>query len=109
MEILHFFIMGFRCYSKNMSERKNLSTDLRKYARQTNTRLVVGGTLIIFIIGIALIYAFYGPTGAISGVLCFVGGLSPLALILVGFWLLEFFLKWYRGREDGGQPAENEE
>ena len=66
-----------------------MSRDLRKYANQTNIRLILGGVLLIFVIGIGLIYLFYGQGAALTGLLCLVVGLIPLFLIWLMFWLLE--------------------
>jgi hypothetical protein len=70
-----------------------MSRDLRKYASQTNIRLILGGILLIFVIGIGLIYFFYGQGAALSGLLCLVVGLIPIVLIWLMFWLLEFITK----------------
>jgi TM2 domain-containing membrane protein YozV len=67
--------------------------DLRKYARETNTRLIVGALLVLFIIGDGLIYLIYGPGAAITGLLCLVGGLVPIILILLFFVLLDWIVK----------------
>lgn len=70
-----------------------MSRDLRKYARQTNIRLILGGVFLIFVIGIGLIYLFYGQGAALTGLLCLVVGLIPLFLIWFMFWVLEFITK----------------
>jgi uncharacterized membrane protein YuzA (DUF378 family) len=70
-----------------------MSRDLRKYARQTNIRLILGGVLLIFVIGVGLIYLFYGQGAALTGLLCLVVGLIPLILIWLMFWVLEFITK----------------
>lgn len=70
-----------------------MTRDLRKYARQTNTRLIVGGLLLIFIIGDGLIYLFYGRNAAIMGLLCLMLGLSPLILIWIVLWGLGWVVK----------------
>ena len=70
-----------------------MSRDLRKYARQTNIRLILGGVFLIFVIGIGLIYLFYGQGAALTGLLCLVVGLIPLFLIWLMFWVLEFITK----------------
>jgi hypothetical protein len=58
-----------------------VSRDLRKYARQTNIRLLVGFILLLLLVGDGLIYLIYGPGAAVSGLLCILAGLSPLLLI----------------------------
>lgn len=67
-----------------------MSRDLRRYARQTNTRLVLGGILLLFIVGDGLIYYFYGQGAALMGLVCLAAGLSPLVLI----WLALLLIEW---------------
>jgi hypothetical protein len=65
--------------------------DLRRYARQTNTRLVLGFLIILFLVGDGLIYLFYGQRSAITGLLCLFIGLAPVILIwviLIGFEII---------------------
>ena len=70
-----------------------MSRDLRKYAKQTNVRLVLGGFLLIFFVGLGLIFNFYGPRAALTGLICLLVGLSPLVLIWLLLLLLEFVTK----------------
>jgi predicted membrane protein len=70
-----------------------MSRDLKKYASQTNVRLIVGGLLLLFVVGIGLIYLFYGQGAALTGLLCMVVALIPLILIWVMFIVLEFITK----------------
>ena len=70
-----------------------MSRDLRKYAQQTNVRLIAGGVLVLFVVGLGLIYLFYGPGAALSGLMCLVAGLIPLILIWLGFLILELITK----------------
>jgi energy-converting hydrogenase Eha subunit E len=70
-----------------------MSRDLRKYARQTNIRLLVGFLILLFLIGIGLIYALYGRGAALMGLLCVGAGLVPLVLIAAILWGMELFLK----------------
>jgi len=67
--------------------------DLRKYARQTAVRLIVGALLILFIIGDGLIYIFYGRNSAIMGLLCLLAGLTPVALTLFALLMLDWVAK----------------
>jgi hypothetical protein len=66
-----------------------MSRDLRKYARQTNFRLVIGFILVLFIIGDGLIYIFYGRAAAITGFICLLAAFLPVILILIGLWALD--------------------
>jgi hypothetical protein len=67
--------------------------DLRKYASQTTTRLVVLGILALFIIGDGLIYLIYGPGAAVGGLLCIGAGLIPIVLILIFFAVADWIVK----------------
>ena len=70
-----------------------MSRDLRKYARQTNVRLALGMGLILFVVGIALIYFIWGRGAALGGVLCLLAALIPVALIFLSLWLLDWIQK----------------
>jgi hypothetical protein len=73
-----------------------MSRDLRKYARQTNIQLMVGGLLLLFIVGDGLIYLIYGKAPALMGLLCLLAGLFPLVLV----WLALLFIEWVVKRAD---------
>ena len=70
-----------------------MGRDLRKYARQTNLRLVFGFVFILFLIGDGLIYLFYGRSAAITGFFCLLAGLAPILMILIAFWIINLILK----------------
>lgn len=70
-----------------------MSRDLRKFARQTNVRLLIGMFLLLFVVGLGLIYAFYGKGGLLTGFLCMLGGLSPVVLIVLVLWGMEWLVK----------------
>jgi hypothetical protein len=67
--------------------------DLREYARQTNVQLIAGALIVLFIVGDGLIYWLYGPSAAITGLLCLVGGLVPIVLIVFVLWLMDWIVK----------------
>jgi hypothetical protein len=67
--------------------------DLRKYASQTNVRLITGGILLLFIIGDGLIYVIYGQYAALMGFVCLLAGLAPLLLIWFAMSLLEWLVR----------------
>ena len=75
-----------------------MTRDLRKYARNTNIRLLVGFILLLFFVGGGLIYLIYGPQGAIFGFICLIAGLAPLVLIALLLWVMEWIVK--RANED---------
>ncbi|MBN2145964.1 MAG: hypothetical protein JW726_01205 [Anaerolineales bacterium] len=70
-----------------------MTRDLRRYAKQTNARLLVGFILILFIVGDGLIYWIYGREAALLGLVCLLAGLAPLLLIGLVLWGLEWFTK----------------
>ena len=79
-----------------------MARDLRKYARQTNVRLFAGFILLLLVVGIGLIYRFYGAGGAILGLICLGAGLAPL--ILIGLILLGMEWVVKRANQDTEQP-----
>jgi hypothetical protein len=64
--------------------------DLRRYASQTNLRLLVGGIALLYVVGGGLIYLVYGAPALVSGLLCLTVGLSPMVLI----WLFLSVMGW---------------
>jgi hypothetical protein len=67
--------------------------DLREYARQTNVRLALGAFILLFVIGVALIWVFYGGPAAGMGLVCLLAALFPIILILFIFVGIEWILK----------------
>jgi uncharacterized membrane protein len=67
--------------------------DLRKYAQQTNVRLGVGAFLLLFVVGLGLIYLIYGSGAAVMGFLCLLAGTTPLVLIFLSLALLDWIQK----------------
>ena len=70
-----------------------MTRDLRRYARQTNFRLLIGFLLILFLIGDGLIYWIYGRDAAILGLVCILAGTLPLILIALILFGMEWFVK----------------
>jgi hypothetical protein len=75
-----------------------MTRDLRKYARQTNVRLLAGALLLLFVVGDGLIFVIYGKNAAVMGLLCLFAGMLPVGLILLVLALLEWVTK-KAGRE----------
>jgi hypothetical protein len=67
-----------------------MTRDMRRYAKQTNLRLIIGGIAILVIVGDGLILLFYGRDAAVMGLLCLLAGLLPLLVI----WAVLFFFEW---------------
>ena len=70
-----------------------MTRDLRKYARQTNVRLTLGALALLFVVGDGLIYLIYGPGAAVMGLMCLLGGLTPVLLVLFILTLLDWVVK----------------
>jgi hypothetical protein len=70
-----------------------LSRDLRKYARSTGVKLAVGAIFLLFFVGIGLIYLIYGPGAAMVGLTCLLAGLTPVILIVLVLFLLDWIVK----------------
>lgn len=70
-----------------------MSRDLRKYMKDTNIRLIGGALLMLFIVGLGLIWLIYGFGAAVMGFLCILGAMVPIALILFFLNLSDWILK----------------
>lgn len=70
-----------------------MSRDLRKYVKDTNTRILIGAILLLFVVGIALIWIIYGFGAAVTGFLCLLGALVPIALIFLALFGLDWIVK----------------
>lgn len=70
-----------------------MSRDLRKYMRDTNARLIAGALLLLFIVGLGLIWWIYGRGAAIMGFVCLLGAFVPIGLIIVLLNLSDWILK----------------
>ena len=67
--------------------------DLRKYAKQTNVQLGVGAFLLLFVVGLGLIYIIYGSYAAMMGLICLLAGITPLVLIFLSLAVLDWIQK----------------
>ena len=67
--------------------------DLREYAKQTNVRLGLAAFILVFVIGVALIWVFYGEGAAGMGLACLLAALFPVALIVLFFLAIDWILK----------------
>jgi hypothetical protein len=70
-----------------------MNRDLRKYARQTNVRLIIGFLLVLFFIGDGLIFLFYGQGAAMMGFICLLAGISPVILIVISLWFIDWIVR----------------
>ncbi len=72
------------------------STDLRGYRRQTERHLIIGGFVLMFLVGGALIWHFYGA-GAMLMAWFFMGG--GVALFGGLYLILKLMERWSRDEE----------
>ena len=76
-----------------MRDKRSSPVDLREYAKQTNVRLAVAAFILVFVVGVALIWIFYGGGAAGMGLLCLLAALFPVVLIFLVFLAIEWILK----------------
>ena len=60
-----------------------MTKDLRRYASQTNNRLLIGFFLILLVIGLGSIYLIYGREAALTGLICIAFALIPVLLVVI--------------------------
>ena len=70
-----------------------MKRDLREYAKQTNIQLGIAAIILLFGVGLGLIYVIYGPGAAGVGLLCLLGGLMPIAIILIVLFGIDWIVK----------------
>jgi hypothetical protein len=70
--------------------------DLREYAKQTGVRLALGAFILLFVVGVGLIWIIYGEAAAGMGLTCLLAGLFPVIIILAVFVGIEWILKRVR-------------
>jgi uncharacterized membrane protein len=61
--------------------------------KDTNTRILIGAFLMLFIIGIGLIWVIYGFGAAITAFLCLLGAFVPIGLIFLSLFGLDWIVK----------------
>ena len=66
-----------------------MPSELDKYSKQTNRRLVAGFVFILLVIGDGLIYLFYGLESAIFGLMCIGAGFVPFVFICMSLAIIE--------------------
>jgi multisubunit Na+/H+ antiporter MnhB subunit len=70
--------------------------DLREYSKQTKVRLALGAFILLFVVGVGLIWVFYGEGAAGMGLTCLLAALFPVILILGIFVCIDWLLKHAR-------------
>jgi hypothetical protein len=74
---------------KQEPNKQRRERDLRRYARTTQARLILGGVLILLVVGNGLIRWVYGASALRMSLLCTFAGLAPVFLIILWLWLME--------------------
>ncbi|MGD8488470.1 MAG: hypothetical protein PVJ23_10100 [Anaerolineae bacterium] len=67
-------------------------SSLSQHRRQTQTRLIIGGLLILLIVGGGLVWAIYGRSAAVMAVLCLLVGAGLFGLLWLLLSLLEMWV-----------------
>lgn len=67
--------------------------DLRDYSKQTNIRLALGAFILLFVVGVSLIWLIYGGSAAGMAFTCLLAALMPVILILFVFVMIDWILK----------------
>ena len=75
-----------------------MSRDLRKYSKDTNVRLAAGAFILLFVVGVGLIWVIYGTGAAGLGFICLLAAVLPIILILAIFLAMEWFVKRARSK-----------
>jgi hypothetical protein len=70
-----------------------VSKDLREYAKSTQTRLIAGFLLLVFIVGDGLIFLLYGKGAGLAGLICLLGVMLPILLIVFFLWIADRFIE----------------
>jgi hypothetical protein len=70
-----------------------VSKDLRHYTKQTQTHLIIGFLLLVFLVGDGLIFYFYGREAGLLGLICITAALIPVFLIVIFLWIADQVVK----------------
>jgi hypothetical protein len=74
-------------------KKKGSGFSSKRYRRQVQTRLIIGGWLILLVVGGGLVWAIYGLAAAGAAVACLTGAAGLLALLWLILSLLERWVK----------------
>jgi high-affinity Fe2+/Pb2+ permease len=70
--------------------------DPRRHRQTTETRLIMGGFLVLLVIGVGLVWAFYGGGSALAAATCLLVGAGLFGLL----WGILTLLGWWANRRD---------
>lgn len=68
-------------------------TDLRRFAKTTNFRLILGSLILLLTVGVGLIYLIYGPEAAVMSLICLAGAFVPILLIVLLLYIIDRIVK----------------
>jgi len=71
--------------------------DLRKYARQTNMLLIIGLFVLLIVVGLGLVFFFWGAGAAAAGLICVGVAMLPVLAVLGVIWILDRLARKARG------------
>jgi hypothetical protein len=74
-------------------KRKDRLFSPRRHWQQTQSRLIVGGLLILLLVGGGLVWAIYGRAAALTAVACLLGASSVFGLLWLILAVLERWVK----------------
>lgn len=87
-----------RRYNAGVKDRKP-PTDLRRYQLITDRNLLIGFFIVLFVVGGALIYLFYGLGGLSTGLLCMLGGAALAGVVVIVVFGFEWVSRWLENRD----------
>lgn len=74
-----------------MKDRRSFSPN--RHRRQTQSRLVVGGLLVLLGVGGGLVWWIFGGTAAVTAVACLLAGVGIFGLLWLILTLMELWVK----------------
>ena len=77
------------------------TTNVSHHASQTRFRAVLFFIAILLVVGLGLIWRFYGGAAALFGLLCLFGALIPLGLIALFVFGLDGLVRWFEKKDQG--------
>ncbi len=78
-----------------MSKQRPSVTDSRRFQRQLERELIIGGLIVGLVVGIGLIYLIWGQTAAFTSLTCFILFLGIIGLV----WGFLRLVEWLGNRE----------
>lgn len=72
--------------------QKNFS-NFQKFLHQTRIRAIFWFIFILIVIGLGLVWIFYGKQAALFGLLCLLSMLIPTGLVVIALVALDLFTK----------------